>query len=79
MLSEAWRARLGTARSVFGYAGTVLLGGAVVVAPIVAIGGDMRAVSAAGIAGIACLVVMRLLPRAPEAADCDGADESPRE
>ncbi|MCC7115804.1 MAG: hypothetical protein IT520_15645 [Burkholderiales bacterium] len=64
MLSGAWRARLGFARRLFGFAGTVLLGGALVVAPILAIGGDMRVVSIAGIAGIACLIVMRILPRA---------------
>ena len=51
-----------------GMAGTVLLGGALALAPIAAFGGDMRYVSGTGIAGIVLLVVMRLLPRPSEPA-----------
>lgn len=63
MLSDAWRRRLALARRALGVAGTLLLGGALVVAPVQAFGGDMGVVSAAGIAGIVCLVAMRVLPR----------------
>jgi len=56
-------------RRALGIAGTVLLGGALALAPIAAFGGDMRYVSGTGIAGIVLLVVMRLLPRPSEPAD----------
>ena len=52
----------------FGTAGIVLLGIALALAPVLAFGGDMRVVTGLGIAGIACLIVMRLLPRPPEPA-----------
>jgi hypothetical protein len=52
-----------------GIAGTVLLGGALALAPIAAFGGDMRIVSGTGIAGIVLLIVMRLLPRPAEPDD----------
>ena len=55
-----------TIRRAVGLAGTALLGGALAIAPILAFGGDMRLVSGLGIAGIALLIVMRLLPRPPE-------------
>ncbi|HET9337675.1 MAG TPA: hypothetical protein VFQ55_01625 [Casimicrobiaceae bacterium] len=61
-------------RRAFGIAGIALLGGALAIAPVVAFGGDMRIVSGIGIAGIACLIVMRLLPRPPSAGAMDGAD-----
>ena len=59
-------------RRAFGFAGIALLGGALALAPILAFTGDMTLVSGAGIAGIACLVVVRLLPRPP-------VDEAPRD
>ena len=52
-------------RRAFGIAGIVLLGIALALAPILAFQGDMIPVSAIGIAGIACLIVMRLIPRPP--------------
>ena len=52
-------------RRAFGLAGIVLLGIALALAPILAFRGEMTFVSAVGIAGIACLIVMRLLPRPP--------------
>ena len=55
-----------TIRRALGLAGTALLGGALAIAPILAFGGDMRLVSGLGLAGIALLIVMRLLPRPPE-------------
>jgi hypothetical protein len=68
-------------RRAFGIAGIALLGGALAIAPVVAFGGDMRIVSGIGIAGIACLIVMRLLPRPPSAGamdrDGDGGDAPP--
>lgn len=56
---------LAAIRRALGVAGIALLGGALAIAPIVAFGGDMRVVSGIGIAGIALLIVMRLLPRPP--------------
>ncbi len=81
MLSDAWRRRLALARRALGIAGTLLLGGALVVAPVQAFGGDMGVVSAAGIAGIVCLVAMRMLPREREAdaGDASVADAAERE
>ena len=52
-------------RRAFGVAGIVLLGIALALAPILAFQGDMIPVSAIGIGGIACLIVMRLIPRPP--------------
>ena len=57
-------------RRAFGVAGIVLLGVALAIAPILAFQGGMTYVSGIGIAGIACLIVYRLLPR-PPAADAD--------
>jgi hypothetical protein len=57
-------------RRALGIAGTVLLGGALALAPIAAFGGDMRIVSGTGIAGIVLLIVMRLLPRPPGGRRC---------
>jgi hypothetical protein len=51
------------ARRWLGIAGIVLLGIALAIAPILAFRGGMTYVSAIGIAGIACLIVYRLLPR----------------
>lgn len=48
-----------------GLAGIVLLGIALALAPILAFQGGMTYVSGTGIAGIACLIVYRLLPRPP--------------
>ena len=50
-------------RRYVGIAGIVLLGIALALAPILAFQGGMTYVSAIGIAGIACLIVYRLLPR----------------
>lgn len=69
-----------TIRRALGLAGTALLGGALAIAPILAFGGDMRLVSGLGLAGIALLIVMRLLPRPPEpdpAAPPGARDEVP--
>lgn len=68
MLSAAPRVTIGSIRRALGLAGTMLLGGALAIAPILAFDGDMRLVSGLGIAGIALLIVMRLLPRPPEPA-----------
>jgi len=64
-----------------GLAGIVLLGIALALAPILAFEGRMRLVSGLGIAGIACLVVMRLLPRpnVPESSDGERAEGSREE
>ena len=56
---------LASVRRAFGLAGIVLLGIALALAPILAFRGEMTPVSALGIAGIACLIVMRLIPRPP--------------
>ena len=66
---------LPTLRRAFGLAGIVLLGVALALAPILAFRGEMTIVSALGIAGIACLIVMRLLPRPP--VDDTPDDEKP--
>lgn len=52
---------LATLRRWLGLAGIVLLGIALALAPILAFTGGMSFVSGVGIAGIACLIVMRLL------------------
>ncbi len=54
---------------------------ALALAPILAFEGRMRRVSGLGIAGIACLVVMRLLPRpnVPESSDGERAEGSREE
>ena len=67
---------LTSVRRAFGVAGIVLLGIALALAPILAFRGEMTLVSALGIAGIACLIVMRLMPRPPAPPD-DG--DAPRE
>jgi len=59
--------KLVAVRRAFGVAGIILLGIALALAPILAFQGDMIPVSAIGIAGIACLIVYRLLPRPPAA------------
>lgn len=59
---------LASIRRAVGIAGTLLLGGALALAPIAAFDGDMRVVSGTGIAGIVLLVVMLLLPRPSEPA-----------
>ena len=46
-----------------GAAGTVLLGGALAWAPVAAFTGDMLVVTKAALAGVALLIVMKLLPR----------------
>lgn len=52
-------------RKALAVAGIVLLGGALAYAPIAAFDGDMTAVSKAGIAGAALVVLAWLLPRPP--------------
>ncbi|MFI4924414.1 MAG: hypothetical protein ACHQJ7_04650 [Vicinamibacteria bacterium] len=59
-------------RRAFGVAGIVLLGIALALAPILAFQDGMSLVSGIGIAGIALLIVYRLLPRPP-------APEPPKE
>jgi hypothetical protein len=56
-------------RRAFGLAGILLLGVALALAPILAFQGEMILVSGIGIAGIACLIVYRLLPRPRGAAE----------
>ena len=50
-------------RRVLGVAGTVLLGGALAWAPVAAFTGEMLPVTKAGLAGVALLILMKLLPR----------------
>ena len=50
-------------RRVLGVAGGVLLGGALAWAPVAAFTGNMLWVTKAGLAGVALLIVMKLLPR----------------
>jgi hypothetical protein len=69
---------LALVRRGFGVAGIVLLGVALALAPILAFQGGMTYVSALGIAGIACLIVYRLLPR-PPAAEARDAVDAPRD
>jgi hypothetical protein len=52
-----------TLRRALGVAGTVLLGGALAWAPIAAFAGEMLAVTKMALAGVALLIVMKLLPR----------------
>jgi hypothetical protein len=52
-----------TLRRVLGVAGTGLLGGALAWAPLAAFTGEMLTVTKAGLAGVALLIVMKLLPR----------------
>ena len=65
-------AALATLRRRLGIAGIALLGGALALAPILAFTGGMTIVSGAGLAGVALLIAMRLLPagqREPEESD----------
>ena len=57
-------------RGVLGLAGTLLLGGALAWAHIAAFTGDMLRVTKSALAGVALLLIMKLLPR------CDDASES---
>ena len=59
-------------RRAFGVAGIVLLGIALALAPILAFQDGMSLVSGLGIAGIACLIVYRLLPRPPAGSPDEG-------
>jgi hypothetical protein len=68
-----------TIRRGFGVAGIALLGVALAIAPIAAFQGHMTLVSGLGIAGIAALIVMRLLPRPPtQDAEPPREDTGPR-
>ena len=70
---------LAAIRRGFGVAGIALLGIALAIAPIAAFQGDMQLVSGLGIAGIAALIVMRLLPRPPaQDANAPREDGDPR-
>jgi ABC-type transport system involved in cytochrome c biogenesis permease subunit len=68
---------LPTLRRWLGIAGITLLGGALALAPILAFTGGMTLVSGAGLAGVACLIAMRWLPRAPEP-DAPGDGQRPK-
>lgn len=70
---------LATLRGGLGLAGIVLLGAALAIAPILAVEGEMRLVSGLGIGGIACLIVMRLLPRPPVPDDVERSDADPHD
>jgi len=50
-------------RRVLGVVGTALLGGALVWAPVAAFTGEMLTVTKAALAGVALLIIMKLLPR----------------
>ena len=50
-------------RRVLGLTGTVLLGGALIWAPIAAFTGQMLTVTKVGLAGVALLVIMKILPQ----------------
>lgn len=52
-----------TLRRALGVAGTVLVGGALAWAPVAAFTGDMLMVTKAALAGVALLIVMKVLPR----------------
>jgi hypothetical protein len=52
-----------TLRRVLGAAGTVFLGGALAWAPVAAFAGEMLTVTKVALAGVALLIVMKLLPR----------------
>ena len=54
---------VGALRSALGVAGAVLLGGALALAPIAAFTGDMLTVTKAALAGVALLIIMKLLSR----------------
>jgi hypothetical protein len=64
---------------VLGFAGAVLLGAALAIAPVAAFENRMTVVSGLGIAGIACLLVAwlarRFAPRAPPSPDDRGPDD----
>ena len=69
-------------RRALGVAGSVLLAGAVGWAPVAAFTGGMLWVTKAGLAGIALLLVMWLLPRGDDGRDdradpAEGADHLP--
>jgi hypothetical protein len=64
-----------TLRRAFGAIGTVLLGAALAWAPVAAFTGGMSAVMKLGLAGVAFLIVMKLLPRR-DAGDRSSADGS---
>jgi len=51
-----------TLRRVLGVAGTALLAGALAWAPVAAFTGEMLTVTKIGLAGIALLILMKLLP-----------------
>lgn len=51
-----------TLRRLLGMTGTVLLGGALGWAPVAAFTGDMLMVTKVGLAGVALLIIMKLLP-----------------
>jgi hypothetical protein len=54
---------------VLGAAGTALLGGALAWAPVAAFTGEMVTVTKVGLAGVALLIIMKLLPRRDTIAD----------
>lgn len=52
-----------TLRRTLGVAGTALLGGALAWAPVAAFTGEMLTVTKVALAGVALLIVMKLVPR----------------
>jgi hypothetical protein len=52
-----------TLRDVLGVVGTVLLGGALAWAPVAAFTGEMLTVTKVALAGVALLIIMKLLQR----------------
>ena len=74
--TRPWGGPAGAFRRAFGLAGILLLGIALALAPILAFQGEMIVVSGIGIAGIACLIVYRLLPRPRVAAEPDDGKAS---
>jgi hypothetical protein len=63
-----------TPRRMLGLVGTTLLGGALAWAPVAAFMGEMLTVTKVALAGVALLIVMKLLPRR----DGDAKAERPR-
>jgi len=69
----ATRYTLRIVRSVLGLAGTVLLGAALALAPVAAFTGEMLMITKAALAGVALLIIMKLVPRPP----ADGSNGTP--
>ena len=67
---------LSALRRVSGLSGAVLLGGALAWAPIAAFAGEMLFVTKVALAGVALLILMKLLPRRDAAAPPSNTHDS---